>query len=203
MLHDAVTGTALAAQDPGGTSIDGRTGAILVVGILVAVVVSIALFFGRVRRRRVSMQKALDDDVAIGLRYLDEQLDGLPVASSQAVLDASGRLAVARSALADDRSVPVLRAVRHTLLEGLAAAHFARAEAGLDPGPVPPPPSEAPMATAAADVTVDGRTWSVSPAYRPGFGHHFPGGRLSGVAVAGGWYAEPFWERLLTPDEGD
>ena len=191
------------APNPGGSSIDGRSGAILVIGALIALICAVALFFGRGRQRRMTVQRALADDVAIGLGYLAEQVEGLPegdAASNAASDEARERLSAARALAAESDAVAVLRAVRHTVLEGLAAAHAARAAAGLDAGPTPPPPSEVPITDQAADVTVDGLTWVVQPAYRPGFVHHFPGGKLAGVLVPGGWYSEPFWERLLTTD---
>jgi hypothetical protein len=190
----------VAAPDPGGSSVNGTTGAILVIGALVAIVISIAIFFGRGHRRQVSTQQALSDDVAIGLTFLAEQLAGIDASASVAASDAWNRLATARGVAANGDAIPVLRATRHTLLEGLAAAHVARTEAGLDPGPVPPSPSEVPTTEQAAEIVVDGLVASVWPMYRPGFVHHFPGGTIGRVAIPGGWYAEPFWERLLLSD---
>ena len=187
------------APNPGGSSIDGRSGAILVIGALIALICAVALFFGRGRQRRMTVQRALADDVAIGLAYLAEQVEGLPegdVASDEA----RERLSAARALAAESDAVAVLRAVRHTVLEGLAAAYAARTAAGLEAGPTPPPPSEVPTTEQAADVSVDGLSWVVQPAYQPGFVHHFPGGKLRGVLVPGGWYSEPFWERFLTTD---
>lgn len=193
---------ALAASDPGGAAVNGTTGAILLIGGMVAVLSSVAIFFGRGRRRQVSMQKSLVEDVRIGLDLLALQIEELSPTASAAAADAWDRLSAARRLAAESDAIPVLRAVRHTLLEGLAAAHAARTAAGLNAGPVPPPPSEIPTIDHPEQVTVGGHAWTAQPAYRPGFVHHFPGGKLDGVVVPGGWYAEPFWESLLlTPSD--
>jgi hypothetical protein len=188
-----------AAPDPGGSQISGTTGAVFVIGVLVALVLSIAIFFGRGRQQRVSRQKALGDDVAIGLRFLAEQLEGIEPAASQAAADAWNRLTAARAIVETGDSEGISRAARHALLEGLAAAYVARGDAGLEPGPVPPPPSDVPVVPSEQQVTVDGRISRVLPAYRPGFVHHFPGGRFGRVLLPGGWYAEPLWEGFLLP----
>ncbi|HVV30005.1 MAG TPA: hypothetical protein VHC41_03930, partial [Mycobacteriales bacterium] len=137
-------------------------------------------------------------DVAQGLALLAAQLDGVPAGLART--DAQGRLARAKEIAATGRGVPVLRAARHTLLEGLAAAYDARSASGLPVGAPPPPPNDAPVTAEPVDVVVDGRTYRALPAYRPGSVHHFAGGDLAGVSVPGGWYETPFWEPLLVAD---
>lgn len=194
-----------AVQDPGGATLGSTTAYVLFLGVILAVVLSFLLLFGIGQRRDRRVRRALAADLDRGFALLTRQLADLPGATvpsdaGQAERDARDRLAVARETAARGQQLPVLRAVRHTLLEGLAAAHAARSEAGLEAGAVPPPPNDAPLTDTPVDVVLGGRTFTAWPAYRPGSVHHFAGGTLDGVAVPGGWYAEAFWTELLTSE---
>jgi len=194
----------LADQNPGGVSVGGVTGVVVVLGLAAATLLSLLLIFGVGRGRTRRLTTELAADVEHGLVLLAAQLEEVraPAADSGGQLalhDAQERLAAARGlhAEAPARSLPVLRALRHMLLEGLAAAHEARRSAGLDPGPVPPPPTDAPLVGQASTVQVAGVSREAHPTYVPGAVHHFGGGRLAGLDVPGGWYAEAFWVPLL------
>jgi hypothetical protein len=220
-----------ADQNPGGVSVGGVTGVVIILGLAAATLLSVLLLFGlgRGRARRVTGELAAD--VERGLALLAEQLNELatePIAGAQgagaqgagaqgagaagasapagaelARRDAQERLAAARElhGAGPGRNLPVLRAIRHILLEGLTAAHEARRLAGLDQGPMPPPPTDAPLVAALTPVEVAGLTWQANPGYVPGAVHHFGGGRLAGVDVPGGWYAQAFWVPLLEPPQ--
>lgn len=191
----------LAGQNPGGVSVSGALGVILLTGLVVGtgLVVLLVLGVGRIRQRRATA--ALAADIDRGIVLLADSLARAPREAGEpacrARQDAADRLAAARALRAAAGTPPVLRAVRHTLLEGLAAAAEARRLGGADPGPVPPAPGRAPLVAEPVTVQVAGRAYTAYPGYRPGVAHHFPGGRLAGVQVPAGWYAEDFWARLL------
>lgn len=184
-------------QDPGGSSVGGGGVYVFAVGVIVAVLLSLLLFFGLGQLRDRRQRQDFARDLEQGFALLERQLDGLPSHGNSAAGDARGRLAAARELEEHGTNLPVLRAVRHTLLEGLAAAHFARGSAGLDAGAVPPPPNEAPLTDTAVTVELLGISYTALPHYAPGSVHHFAGGTLGGVEVPGGWYANPFWEAVL------
>jgi hypothetical protein len=186
-----------ADQDPGGSSVGGGGVYVFVVGVIVAVLLSLLLFFGLGQLRDRKARREFARDLEQGFALLERQLDGLASHGNRAADEARNRLTAARALMEHGAGLPVLRAVRHTLLEGLAAAHFARRAAGLDAGAVPPPPNEAPLTDSPVTVEVRGTAHTGLPHYAPGSVHHFPGGILDGVEVPGGWYADAFWEAVL------
>lgn len=201
-MHVAA-GPQVVAAGTGGTAVGGSTGAVVIIALLVVALVSIVVFFGRGRAARTSIQQELAADVKIGFAYLARQLQDVPDAAGTALVEARERLASAQAVAAAGTTMPVLRAARHTLLEGASAAWEARRSAGLDPGPIPPPPSNAPVTPRMVTVEVAHRSWTAHPSYVPGAVHHFAGGPLNDDHIPGGWYAEPFWEPLLAPADAD
>lgn len=112
----------------------------------------------------------------------------------QAMADASERYATASSLLERARSQDQLRTAWLAAAEGLHATRLVRTRLGVDPGPAPAlPPSEGPQLQQPSRVVVEGREHVGQPAYAPGYGHWFPGGRVGDRYVPGGWYREPFW----------
>lgn len=122
-----------------------------------------------------------------------------------ALEDARERLDAAAALRASSPSLPVSRRCRHLLLEGLAAVHFGYEAAGREPGPIPPPPTAAPLVESPVRVRVGDAEHVALPAYAPGYRCCYSGGLFDVAEVPGGWYADPFWEDLLAagaPTEG-
>ncbi len=194
--------TVLAQQGPGGFTVGALPGLFFVVLLLFGTLLSVIVIVGRSRGRLATLTADLYADVGTGLELLAARVDGLAAAApqgeaAQALTDARDRLEAARVLRADSDALPVSRACRRILLEGLAAVGAGDRLAGRDPGPVPPPPTDAPLVEAAVRVAIAGREHIALPAYRPGFPHCYSGGVFDVGEIPGGWYAEPFWERLL------
>jgi hypothetical protein len=196
-VSTAVAPFVSADQDPGGTSLSTGSVYVLFFGILLAVLLSCLLIIGRGRWRERTLDRDLARDLDRGFALLERQLADVPIEGLPAAADARERLAAARALYGRGSGLAVLRAVRHTLLEGLAAAHYARTAAGREPGPRPPSPNDAVLTAERVDVELAGVVRVAQPRYEPGYVHHFAGGTLAGVEVPGGWYAEPFWDELL------
>lgn len=194
---DAVAPLVRASQDPGGADLGRRAVYLFLLVLLVGVAVLGGAAFTRSELRNRRRRRELAADVERGFAFLERQLADLSASGDPATTDARERLTAARVLARNGSQPPVLRAVRHTLLEGLAAAYCARQAAGLRPGPVPPLPNAAPLTDVPVLVEISGRTYTGLPAYAPGSPYHFAGGTLADTEVPGGWYAEPFWAQLL------
>lgn len=199
----------LAAQDPGGASVSGVTGLVLLLLLGLGTLLSLSITLGRDRRRRVSAEQALRADVDQGLALLAAAVHGLEQADADgsvgppgaparsAVTDAAERLRAARALRSESDAPTVVRAARRATLEGLAAARCARTLTGADPGPQPPQPALGDVLAHSVRVRVGGVDHRAEPVYVPGHPRFFAGGMLGGDEVPAGWYATAFWEPLL------
>lgn len=178
---------------------------LLIVGTLVSVIIAV----GRSQTKVLDVTDRVYADVQTGLALLETRVgqladalaappaDGDPAAAGQALSDARDRLGAAQALREQSPALPVSLRCRRTLLEGLAAVHAGCLLAGRDPGPEPPPPTDAPLVATPVRVPVAGREHVALPAYAPGHRYCYSGGVFDVAEVPGGWYDEPFWEQLL------
>jgi hypothetical protein len=163
--------------------------------------------FGRRRK-----EQQLADARAEALRWYDRlggQVANLPgggePAAKQAMVDAGERYNAAGSQLDSAESPKQFELARETALEGLAYIRAARTAMGLDPGPeLPPLAAQRGVGSITADreVDVDGHTYRASPQAGPDTPYYYPGGRVQGRPVPGGWYSQPWWKGALAAGAG-
>jgi hypothetical protein len=161
------------------------------------------------RRRK---ERELADARAEALRWYDRlggQITNLSgggeAAVKQAMVDAGERYNAAGAQLDRADSPKQYELARETALEGLAYIRAARVAMGLDPGPELPPLAAqrgVGQITQDREVDVQGHRYRASPVPADGTPYYYPGGRIQGRPVPGGWYSEPWWKSALGTGAG-
>jgi hypothetical protein len=161
-------------------------------------------------RRRKEQQLA--DAREEALRWYDRlggQIANLPggtePAVKQSMVDAGERYNAAGAQLERADSPKQYELARETALEGLAYIRAARTAMGLDPGPeVPALAAQRGVGTITEEreVAVQGHNYKASPQPASDTPYYYPGGRVQGRPVPGGWYSEPWWKGALATGAG-
>ena len=161
-------------------------------------------------RRRKEQQLA--DAREEALRWYDRlggQIANLPggtePAVKQSMVDAGERYNAAGAQLERADSPKQYELARETALEGLAYIRAARTAMGLDPGPeVPALAAQRGVGTITEEreVAVEGHNYKASPQPASDTPYYYPGGRVQGRPVPGGWYSEPWWKGALAAGAG-
>jgi hypothetical protein len=161
------------------------------------------------RRRK---ERELADAREEALRWYDRlggQIANLPsgneAAVKQAMVDAGERYNAAGAQLDRADSPKQYQLARESALEGLAYIRAARTAMGLDPGPeLPPLAGQRGVGTITQDreVDVEGHNYKASPRPNSDTPYYYPGGRVQGRPVPGGWYSEPWWKGALASGAG-
>jgi hypothetical protein len=161
---------------------------------------------------RKRKERQLADAREEALRWYDRlggQIANLPSGEEppvkQAMVDAGERYNAAGSQLDRADSPKQYELARETALEGLAYIRAARTAMGLDPGPdLPPLASQRGVGTITQDreVDVQGHQYRASAEPRSDTPYYYPGGRVQGRPVPGGWYSEPWWKGALATGAG-
>jgi hypothetical protein len=161
------------------------------------------------RRRK---ERQLADARAEALRWYDRlggQIANLPpgetAATKQSMVDAGERYNAAGAQLDRADSPKQYELARETALEGLAYIRAARTAMGLDPGPDLPPLAAqrgVGQITQDRELEVEGHRYRASPQPAEGTPYYYPGGRIQGRPVPGGWYSEPWWRTALGAGAG-
>jgi hypothetical protein len=161
------------------------------------------------RRRK---ERQLADAREEALRWYDRlggQIANLPAgtepAVKQAMVDAGERYNASGAQLDRADSPKQYELARETALEGLAYIRAARTAMGLDPGPdLPPLAAQRGVGSITQDreVDVQGHNYKASPRPASDTPYYYPGGRVQGRPVPGGWYSEPWWKGALATGAG-
>jgi hypothetical protein len=176
----------------------------VVFGVLALVIVGAGMWFRQ--RGRVRREQELADARAEAQRWYERlggqlmNLQGDDRAVRQALVDASERYNAAGSQLEQASTVRQYELARETALEGLQYARAARVALGLDPGPEIPELAgqrAAGQITKEREVDVQGHTYRASPNPGGDTPYYYPGGRVQGRPIPGGWYSEPWWKTAL------
>jgi hypothetical protein len=179
---------------------------ILVIVIAVAVVIMVARRNGAARQ-----QSQLEDARADAQRWYERlggqvmSLHGEDAAARQAIADASERYNAAGGQLQQAKTVRQFALARESALEGLAYARAGRVAMGLDPGPDLPPLASAQgvgQLTQEREVNVQGQQYRAGPQPGADTPYYYPGGRVQGRPVPGGWYSTPVWKTALGTGAG-
>jgi hypothetical protein len=127
-------------------------------------------------------------------------INGTDDASKQAMADASERYTAASSQI--DQATTPRQAVlaKESAIEGLYYVRAARAAMGMDPGPeLESLTGQRSAGTVTEDrrINFEGREIEASPTPSERTPNYYPGGRVAGRPVPGGWYSEPWWKPAL------
>lgn len=127
-------------------------------------------------------------------------LVGSDAASQQALADASERYTAAGSQIDQTQTPMQARLAKQTALEGLYYIRAARTAMGMDPGPEIPSidgQKSAGQVSEDREIEFEGRRVAASPNPSSRTPNYYPGGRVAGRPVPGGWYSEPWWKPAL------
>ena len=158
------------------------------------------------RQRRQAEAAKLDDARADARRWVETlggqvlNLSATNDASRQALADAGERYNAAGSQIDQARTPTQYQLATRTAMEGLYYSRAARTAMGLDPGPaLPALPGQlgAGTVTDEREVEVNGEKISASPRASEENRYYYPGGRVAGRSVPGGWYNQPWWKPAL------
>ena len=181
----------------------------LIVVILALVIVGAVMYSRRGSAGRE--QARLDDARAEAQRWYERlggqvlNLHGDTPAAQQALSDASERYNASGGQLQQAKTVNQFALARESALEGLAYVRAGRVAMGLDPGPDLPPLASAQGAgvlTKEREVNVQGQSYRAGPQPGPDTPYYYPGGRVQGRPVPGGWYSTPVWKTALGAGAG-
>ena len=173
-------------------------------GVFVVVVLGAGLWLQRMSKARRA--QALADAREEALRWYERlggqimNLGGDEPAVRQALVDAGERYNAAGAQLDRATTARQYELARETALEGLQYARAARVALGLDPGPELPALAGqrgAGSITKEREVDVQGHVYRASPNPGDATPYYYPGGRVGGRPVPGGWYSEPWWKTAL------
>ncbi len=160
------------------------------------------------RRRR---ERQLADARAEAQRWYERlggqitTLSGDQQAVKQALADAGERYTAAGAALERATTPRQYELAGEIALEGLYYVRAARTAMGIDPGPeLPVMPSQrgVPQITQPRDLDVQGHRYLASPEATDATPYYYPGGRVQGRPVPGGWYSEPWWRNAFSTAAG-
>lgn len=127
-------------------------------------------------------------------------LTGTDTASQQALADASERFTAASSQIDQATTVKQAMLAKESAVEGLYYVRAARTAMGMDPGPeLEAIAGQKSAGTVTEDrrVEFEGRQIEASPVPTSRTPNYYPGGRVAGRPVPGGWYSEPWWKPAL------
>jgi hypothetical protein len=127
-------------------------------------------------------------------------LTGNDDASKQAMADASERYTAASSQIDQATTVRQAALAKESAVEGLYYVRAARSAMGMDPGPeLESLAGQRSAGTVTEDrrINFEGREIEASPAPSERTPNYYPGGRVAGRPVPGGWYSEPWWKPAL------
>ncbi len=180
-------------------------GVLLVLIIVVIAAIGLAVYSSsKASGRRTAASLA---DAKADARRLIERLGGQVLnvtgtdnASKQAMADASERYTAASSQI--DQATTPRQAVlaKESAIEGLYYVRAARTAMGMDPGPeLESLTGQRSAGTVTEDrrINFEGREIEASPTPSERTPNYYPGGRVAGRPVPGGWYSEPWWKPAL------
>jgi hypothetical protein len=180
-------------------------GVLLVLIIVVIVAIGLAIYSSsKVSGRRNAASLA---DAKADARRLIERLGGQVLnltgtddASKQAMADASERYTAASSQIDQATTVRQAALAKESAIEGLYYVRAARTAMGMDPGPELETLSgqrSAGTVTEDRRINFEGREIEASSTPSERTPNYYPGGRVAGRPVPGGWYSEPWWKPAL------
>jgi hypothetical protein len=180
-------------------------GVLLVLIIVVIAAIGLAVYSSsKASGRRTAASLA---DAKADARRLIERLGGQVLningtddASKQAMADASERYTAASSQIDQATTARQAALAKESAVEGLYYVRAARTAMGMDPGPelesLTGQRSAGPV-TEDRRINFEGREIEASPTPSERTPNYYPGGRVAGRPVPGGWYSEPWWKPAL------
>jgi hypothetical protein len=189
---------------PVGT-LDAMNGVLLVLIIVVIAAIALAVYSSsKASGKRTAASLA---DAKADARRLIERLGGQVLnlagnddASKQAMADASERYTAASSQIEQATTPRQAALTKESAIEGLYYVRAARTAMGMDPGPELESLSgqrSAGVVTEDRRINFEGREIEASPTPSERTPNYYPGGRVAGRPVPGGWYSEPWWKPAL------
>lgn len=189
---------------PVGT-LDAMNGVLLVLIIVVIAAIALAVYTSsKASGKRSAASLA---DAKADARRLIERLGGQVLnltgsddASKQAMADASERYTAASSQIEQATTPRQAALAKESAIEGLYYVRAARTAMGMDPGPELESLSgqrSAGTVTEDRRINFEGREIEASPTPSGRTPNYYPGGRVAGRPVPGGWYSEPWWKPAL------
>ena len=180
-------------------------GVLLVLIIVVIAAIGLAVYSSsKASGRRTAASLA---DAKADARRLIERLGGQVLnvtgtddASKQAMADASERYTAASSQIDQATSPRQAVLAKESAIEGLYYVRAARTATGMDPGPeLESLTGQRSAGTVTEDrrINFEGREIEASPTPSKRTPNYYPGGRVAGRPVPGGWYSEPWWKPAL------
>ena len=180
-------------------------GVLLVLIIVVIAAIGLAVYSSlKASGRRSAASLA---DAKADARRLIERLGGQVLnitgtddASKQAMADASERYTAASSQIDQATTARQAALAKESAMEGLYYVRAARTAMGMDPGPeLESLTGQRSAGTVTEDrrINFEGREIEASPTPSERTPNYYPGGRVAGRPVPGGWYSEPWWKPAL------
>jgi hypothetical protein len=180
-------------------------GVLLVLIIVVIAAIGLAIYTSsKASGRRSAASLA---DAKADARRLIERLGGQVLnitgsddASKQAMADASERYTAASSQIDQATTARQAALAKESAMEGLYYVRAARTAMGMDPGPeLESLTGQRSAGTVTEDrrINFEGREIEASPTPSERTPNYYPGGRVAGRPVPGGWYSEPWWKPAL------
>jgi hypothetical protein len=114
--------------------------------------------------------------------------------------DASERYTAASSQIDQATTARQAALAKESAMEGLYYVRAARTAMGMDPGPeLESLTGQRSAGTVTEDrrINFEGREIEASPTPSERTPNYYPGGRVAGRPVPGGWYSEPWWKPAL------
>jgi hypothetical protein len=180
-------------------------GVLLVLIIVVIAAIALAVY-GSSKASGKRNAASLSDAKADARRLIERlggqvlNLTGNDDASKQAMADASERYTAASSQIDQATTVRQAALAKESAVEGLYYVRAARTAMGMDPGPeLESLAGQRSAGTVTEDrrINFDGREIEASPTPSERTPNYYPGGRVAGRPVPGGWYSEPWWKPAL------
>jgi hypothetical protein len=180
-------------------------GVLLVLIIVVIAAIALAVYSSSKasgRRNAASLADAKADARRVIERLGGQVLNitGTDDASKQAMADASERYTAASSQIDQATTARQAALAKESALEGLYYVRAARTAMGMDPGPeLESLTGQRSAGTVTEDrrINFEGREIEASPTPSARTPNYYPGGRVAGRPVPGGWYSEPWWKPAL------
>ncbi len=180
-------------------------GVLLVLIIVVIAAIALAVY-GSSKASGKRNAASLADAKADARRLIERlggqvlNLTGNDDASKQAMADASERYTAASSQIDQATTVRQAALAKESAVEGLYYVRAARTAMGMDPGPeLESLAGQRSAGTVTEDrrINFEGREIEASPTPSERTPNYYPGGRVAGRPVPGGWYSEPWWKPAL------
>jgi hypothetical protein len=180
-------------------------GVLLVLIIVVIAAIGLAVYSSSKASGRRSAA-SLADAKADARRLIERlggqvlNINGTDDASKQAMADASERYTAASSQIDQATTARQAALAKESAVEGLYYVRAARTAMGMDPGPeLESLTGQRSAGTVTEDrrINFEGREIEASPTPSERTPNYYPGGRVAGRPVPGGWYSEPWWKPAL------